>query len=153
MLLKSHADLEAIGEADPVERLLHLRQHAHRGAILRLVGPANSLHNSAEPPARIAEKVHVRLHARLDGRHVRLTEVREYVPGPVVHESKHLLALPCILADGDIKVRDVRIEGCRYAAIADVEFGGTYVRLGCLDTGVDIADLGQKVLSARYIMA
>src|SRR5262244_2210026 len=78
LLLETDANLESVGEADPVQRLLHVRQHAHRGSILRLVGPANPLHNTAQASTRIAEKVHLRLHARLDGRHVGLPEVGEY---------------------------------------------------------------------------
>jgi hypothetical protein len=54
MLLKSHADLEPVGEANPVERLLHFRQHAGRGPILRLVGPADPLLDAAV--AEIGEK-------------------------------------------------------------------------------------------------
>src|SRR5258705_802847 len=152
-LIKSHADLKPISEADPVQSLLHFRQHADGGTILRLVGPADPLHNAAETPARIAEKVHVRLHARLDGRHVGLTKIGEYVPGPVVHESEDLLALSCVLADRDITIRYVRIERGRHSAVPDVKPGGTLARLGRLDAGVDITDLRQKVLSARYIIA
>src|SRR5262245_24423575 len=65
LLLEADANLESVGEADPVQRLLHVRQHAHRGPVLRFIGPADPLHDSAEASAGIAEKVHLRLHARL----------------------------------------------------------------------------------------
>jgi len=66
ILVEADANLESVGEADPIQRLLNFRQHAHRGSILRLVGPANPLHNTAEASTGIAEKVHLRLHAGLD---------------------------------------------------------------------------------------
>src|SRR5262245_57744571 len=66
LLLEADANLESVGEADPVQRLPDVRQHAHRGPVLRFVGPADPLHDPAEASARIAEKVHLRLHARLD---------------------------------------------------------------------------------------
>src|SRR5262245_64869363 len=48
LLLEADANLESVGEADPVQRLLHVRQHAHRGPVLRFVGPADPLHDPAE---------------------------------------------------------------------------------------------------------
>src|SRR5262249_22103959 len=69
LLLEADANLEPVGEADPVQRLLHVRQHTpHRGPVLRLVGPTDPLHDPAEASAWIAEKVYLRLHPRLDGR-------------------------------------------------------------------------------------
>ena len=99
------------------------------------------MHDSAKPAARIAKKVHIRLHPRLDRRHISLTEVGEHVPGSVVHECEYLLALSRILADRDIKIRHVSIERSRHSAVPDVEFGGTHARLGRLDAGIHIADL------------
>src|SRR5262245_50273003 len=153
LLLQADANLESVGEADPVQRLLYVRQHAHRGPVLRSVGPADPLHNSAEALAGIAEKVHLRLHPRLDGRHVGLPEVGEYVPGAVVHESENLLHLSRVLADGDVEICHIGIEGGSDPAVAHVEFGGAHACLGRLDASVHITDLCQKVLSARHIIA
>src|SRR5262249_7437435 len=49
--------------------------------------------------------------------------------------------------------RHVGIEGGSDSAVAHVEFGGTHARLGRLDAGVEIAELGQEVLCAGDIVA
>src|SRR5262249_38013426 len=105
--------------------------------------PADPLHDSAEAPARIAEKVHLGFHARLDRRHVGLTEVGEYVPGAVVHEGEDLLALSRVFADSDVEICHIGIEGGGDPAITHVEAGGTDVRLGRLNPGVEITELGE----------
>ena len=40
VLLEPDADLEPVGQAHPVQRLPHFWQHAHRGALVRLIGQA-----------------------------------------------------------------------------------------------------------------
>src|SRR6185436_16794848 len=95
---------------------------------------------------------HLRLHPRLDGRYIRLAEVREDVPGTVVHQSDDLLALPGVLAYGDVQVRHVAVEGRAQLTVANVELGRSHARLGGLPARVEITDLGQEVFSPRLLV-
>src|SRR5882724_12388162 len=59
-LLEANANLEAVGEAHPVQRAPHVGQHADGLPVSRPVRPADSLHDAAKWSARGADEVNVR---------------------------------------------------------------------------------------------
>jgi hypothetical protein len=54
-----------------------------------------------------------------------------------------LLALLGVLADGDIEIRHVGVEGSTHPAVANVELGAPDGSLGSLKARVEFTELGE----------
>src|SRR5271170_6600090 len=116
-VLQRDSHRKALRETDPVQRRRNPRQTFHGGAIVLKERPANSLHDAAKAVVAIADQEDLRGHPRFDPGQEVLAEIRHHVPGPVIHQADHLLALVGILAHRDIEVGDISVERCLYVAV------------------------------------
>src|SRR5581483_12131068 len=92
-------------------------------------------------------------HAGRDLREVALAEVREHVPRATVDQRHDLTALVRVLADGDVQVRDVALEGRAHEAVVDVELRVVDGGARRLQPGVHVAVLAEQVPRLRDLRA
>src|SRR5262249_17822992 len=137
---------KALGEADPVELPVDLRQPPSARATVGDDGPAQPNHSSVEV------LVGLRLEVNLGGRapaympQVRLAKVRDHIPGGGVHQRKDVRA-----SAGKGTLRDVQIdhpttEGGIDATIGQIQRGFVHRDLRGPYACVDVAALPHRIL-------
>src|SRR5262249_41167455 len=82
-----------------------------------------------------------------------LAEIRQYVPGAIVHQAQYLAALVRILADGDVEISHIRVERRANVAIVEIELSIVQGGLGSFAARIDIAVLPKFILGPGDLTA
>src|SRR5579863_6873360 len=113
--------------------------------------PSDALYAPAKSLIRVTQQIDNRGHPVANISQKVLAEVGEHVPRAIVDEAEDLAALVRVLADRDVEIGDICIEGRVHVTILEIEFRVVERGLRGFAPRVDVTVLAQLVLRFRNL--
>src|SRR5262245_57133487 len=137
-----------LGETDPVELPVDLRQPHDARAAVGDHRPAQPHHGPVEVLMRLRLEVNIGGHSLADMLELRLAKVRDHIPGGDIHQRENVRAGAGKGALLDVQIHHMPTEGGIDATIGQVKCSFFHRHLGAAHPCVDIPALPHIILGA-----
>src|SRR5499426_1989524 len=147
-VVKTDTHGKPLGEADPVELPVDLRQPVGARAAVGDHGPAQPDHGPVEVLVRLRLEVNISGGSLADMPEVRLAKVRDDIPGGGIHQREDVRASAGKGALRDVQIHHMPTKGGIDATIGQVERSFFHRHLGAAHPCIDVPALPHIILGA-----